>query len=62
MATICTRHGIFVIAVLLYILVSAVLLAFSTPNFGALVRYKSGFMPFLVYIILADFPLIRLLK
>jgi hypothetical protein len=57
-----TNNGILVIAILLYILVSAVLLAFSTPNFGTLVRYKSGFMPFLVYIILADFPLARLLK
>ena len=57
-----SNNGIFVIALLLYILVTATLLAISTPNFGTLERYKSAFMPFLVYIIIADFPLLRLLK
>ena len=57
-----SNNGIFVIAVLLYIIVTATLLAISTPNFGTLVRYKSAFLPFFVYIILADFPLLRLLK
>lgn len=57
-----SNNGIFVIALLLYIIASAILLAMSTPNFGTLVRYKSGFMPFFVYLILADFPLLRLLR
>ena len=57
-----SNNGILVIAVLFYIIVTATLLAFSTPNFGTLIRYKSGFMPFFVYIILADFPLMRLIR
>lgn len=34
-----------------YIVLLATLLAFSSPNFGALSRYKVGFLPFLVYIL-----------
>ncbi len=41
--------GIFSIAILLYILILAILLPFSAPNIGSLVRYKVSFMPFLVY-------------
>ncbi|MGB0525495.1 MAG: hypothetical protein ACPGJS_21140 [Flammeovirgaceae bacterium] len=37
---------------LLYILVLAVLLSLAAPNLGNLVRYKTGFMPFLIYLLL----------
>jgi hypothetical protein len=39
------------VAAILYILLLATLLAFSAPNFGALARYKVGFLPFLLYLI-----------
>jgi hypothetical protein len=39
-------------AALTYILIVATLLAFSAPNFGALARYKVGFLPFLLYLII----------
>jgi hypothetical protein len=39
-------------ATLTYILVLAIVLAFSAPNFGALARYKAGFLPFLLYFII----------
>jgi len=35
----------------LYILILAALLAFSTPNFGTLTRYKVAFLPFLIYLL-----------
>ena len=52
--TILTR--LLVRAAVLYIVSLAVVLAFSSPNFGALARYKVGFLPFLVYILLAGLP------
>ncbi len=52
--TILTR--LLVRAAWLYILSLAAVLAFSSPNFGALARYKIGFLPFLVYILLAGLP------
>lgn len=38
---------------LIYIVQLAVLLALSSPNFGTLYRYRVGFLPFLVYLLLA---------
>ncbi len=35
-----------------YCLLLAVLLAFASPNFGALARYKAGFLPILVFLLL----------
>lgn len=49
--------GYLVVAVIVYILLLSTLLAFSTPNYGTLARYNTSFMPFLVYILLADPPL-----
>ena len=42
----------FVIAALIYVISLAVLLAFSTPNFGTLSRYKVGYWPFFVLLVL----------
>lgn len=50
------------IAVLLYTVVLALLLALSTPNFGSLARYKTGFMPFFVYLILFNHPVAQALQ
>lgn len=50
------------IAVLLYTLVLAVLLALSTPNFGSLARYKTGFIPFFVFLILFNHPVAQALQ
>lgn len=41
-----------------YILIMATLLAFAAPNFGTLVRYKIGFLPFLVLVVLVNNPLL----
>lgn len=55
-----SNNGILVLGVCTYILLLAAFLTFSTPNLGTLARYKVGFLPFLVYIILADPPTRRI--
>ena len=42
----------FVIATLIYVISLAVFLAFATPNFGTLSRYKVGYWPFFVLLVL----------
>ena len=49
-------------AVILYSLSLAAFLALSTPNFGSLARYKTGFIPFLVCLILFQHPVVRRLQ
>jgi hypothetical protein len=44
------EERLWVLSTLFYCFVLAVFLALSTPNFGTLVRYKVGFVPFLVYL------------
>lgn len=43
---------------LVYIVLLAVFLALSTPNLGTLSRYRVGFLPFLVFILLHRNPLL----
>ena len=55
-----SRHQIFiknlfVIATLIYVFSLAVLLAFATPNFGTLSRYKVGYWPFFVLLVIVLF-------
>lgn len=40
------------LAVVVYVLILAVFLALSTPNLGTLSRYKVGFLPFLIFLVL----------
>lgn len=53
-----SNNGILVIGALTYILMTAVFLAFSTPNIGTLTRFKSGFSFLFIYIVLVD-PLFK---
>lgn len=46
------KNNLLLLSAIFYIFLLAILLAFSTPNIGTLVRYKVGFMPFLVYLLL----------
>ena len=48
-------HNPYVIAALIYIVSLAILLAYATPNFGTLSRYKAGYWPFFVLLTLAVF-------
>ncbi len=46
-------YSLLAIAAALYSVLMAALLALSSPNFGALSRYKVAFMPFFVYLLLS---------
>ena len=46
----------------LYVILLSVFLAFSSPNFGTLSRYKVGFEPFFIFIVLALNPLVSRLE
>jgi hypothetical protein len=48
---------ILLLAAMIYILLLATLLGLASPNFGSLARYRVGFLPFLVYIVLGNFNL-----
>ncbi len=44
-----------IISILVFIVVADILIAFSCPNFGTLSRYKAGYWPFIVMIILLPY-------
>ncbi|HEX5168526.1 MAG TPA: hypothetical protein VFW11_05090, partial [Cyclobacteriaceae bacterium] len=46
------QNRLLTFAVLIYIVLLCVLLTLATPNLGTLVRYRVGFIPFLVYLLL----------
>ena len=52
-------HRLLITAVLLYCLLLCVFLAIATPNFGTLVRYRIGFLPFLLLLIINQPFLVR---
>jgi len=47
---------------LIYIIVLCVFSALSTPNLGTLSRYRIGFLPFFVVLILVNHPILKLLN
>lgn len=46
-----SNHRLLLFSILTYCFLLCVLLALSAPNFGTLVRYKIGFLPFFVFLI-----------
>lgn len=44
-------HSLLLFATIIYILLMAMLLALASPNFGSLARYRVGFLPFFVYLL-----------
>lgn len=57
-----SSHKVLMFSTVVYILILCLFLALSTPNFGTLVRYKVGFQPFLIFILLVDNVLFSWLK
>jgi hypothetical protein len=51
-------HGILILAILMYVVILCILLTLSTPNFGTLSRYRTGYLPFFVLLLLSS-PRIR---
>ena len=51
-------HRLLVFSIVSYTVMLCIFLALSTPNFGTLARYKVGFMPFFLFVILIDNPIL----
>jgi len=47
---------------LVFIAIMATFITLSTPNFGTLVRYRVGYLPFFVFLILIDNPLVGIIS
>ena len=57
------KHRLLVFTLLVYIIVLCVFLTLSTPNFGTLSRYRIGFLPFFVLLLLSENPWVtRIIK
>jgi hypothetical protein len=50
------------ISVILYVSILAICMAFASPNWGSLVRYKIGYLPFFLILILNNNPFIHQLE
>lgn len=50
-------HHMLILACLIYCFVLSTFLTLSTPNFGTLIRYRVGFLPFFVFLITATNPI-----
>lgn len=48
--------SILLIAIIVYVILLAIFITLSTPNFGTLARYRVGYLPFFVFLILLAPP------
>ena len=55
-------YSFLIIITILFIFIMAGFLSLSSPNLGSLSRYKVVFMPFLIFIVTIDNPLIKRIK
>ena len=55
-------HRVLLWALIAYVILLIIFLALSTPNFGTLSRYRVGLLPFFVYLILLDNPLVTQIR
>ncbi|MEO7989379.1 MAG: hypothetical protein ABI663_07555 [Chryseolinea sp.] len=53
-----SSHRLLVFSIVSYTILLCIFLTLSTPNFGTLARYKIGFMPFFLLVILIDNPIL----
>lgn len=56
------RFHLFYLAISFFIVVTAIVIGISTPNFGTLIRYRIIFLPFLVYLLLQNHYVQRTLE
>jgi preprotein translocase subunit Sss1 len=50
------------ISLIMYVSILAITMAFASPNWGSLVRYKVGYLPFFLLLILNNNPVIYLIE
>ncbi|HKZ36044.1 MAG TPA: hypothetical protein VJ184_00235, partial [Chryseolinea sp.] len=55
---ITTRYRMLLFSIAMYSIALCIFLALSTPNFGTLSRYRVGFLPFLVFLLTIENPLV----
>jgi hypothetical protein len=55
-------HSTLLFAVVVYIILMATLLALASPNLGSLARYRVGFLPFFVYLVICGAHLKTLIQ
>lgn len=55
-------YRILILAVTVYVCLLCVFIALSTPNFGTLSRYRAGYIPYFVFIILCDNPALNFIQ
>jgi hypothetical protein len=55
-------HRLLTFSVIMYVVLLCVFLTISTPNLGTLVRYRIGFLPFLIFVLLNTSPLLKSLE
>jgi hypothetical protein len=53
-----SKHRLLLLAILIYTILMCIFLALSTPNFGTLSRYRVGFLPYFVFLLTIENPLI----
>ena len=52
-------HRPLVLGVIVYVVLLSVLITLSAPNFGTLSRFRTGYLPFFVFIILCNNPFLE---
>lgn len=55
-------HRMLVFSAGMYILLLCVFITLSTPNFGTLSRYRCGYIPYFVFLLLCSPPVLRILQ
>ncbi|GAA0893844.1 hypothetical protein GCM10009122_35240 [Fulvivirga kasyanovii] len=56
------ENRLLLVGAIAYSMILCIFLALSTPNFGTLIRYKTGFLPVLILIVTLNNPLIEKLN
>jgi hypothetical protein len=57
-----SSHRMLIFGAGVYILLLCVFITLSTPNFGTLSRYRAGYMPYFVFLLLCSAPVLRILQ
>jgi hypothetical protein len=54
-----SEHRILMVSLIVYVTLLGVFIALSTPNFGTLSRFRIGYLPYFVFIVLCNNPLLK---
>ena len=54
-----SRHRLLLFAIVMYSILLCIFLALSTPNFGTLSRYRVGFLPYFVFLLTIENPVLN---